>query len=156
MFRKAQQGQTDFSMERDAGIAAGLPPGEVEDTILSASGSGKALTFPRKDATALEAALTELGIKARFNIRAMTAELSNGGGEWTPTTDRSSADLRRRIAERFSYRLAGDKGVAPLRFGLDSWSEHLNALLHHLEVDPFLVWLESLPAGTTPDDWRNF
>ena len=66
-----------------------------------------------------------------------------GSGE--RTTDRSSADLRRQIADRFSYRLAGDKGLAPLRYGLDSWSEHLNALLFSREVDPFLVWLEALP-----------
>ena len=123
-----------------------MTPGEVADTILSASEAGKALTFPRKDADALEGALGALGITARFNIRAMAAELSNGGGEWTRTTDRSSADLRRRIAEKFSYKLAGDKGAAPLRYGLDSWGEHLNALLHHLEVDPFLMWLESLPV----------
>ena len=42
--------------------------------------------------------------------------------------------------------MSGDKGTAPLRYGLESWSEHLNALLFSRECDPFLVWLESLPA----------
>ena len=109
------------------------------------TGAGKALTFDRKDADALEGSLAALGITARYNLRSMCAELSTGNGTWTRTDDRSSADLRRVIAGKFSYHLAGGKGIAPLRFGLDSWSEHLNALLHHLEVDPFLLWLEALP-----------
>ena len=49
------------------------------------------------------------------------------------------------IADKFSYRLAGGKGVAPLRFGAEAFNEHLNALLYHLEVDPFKSWLEALP-----------
>ena len=66
-------------------------------------------------------------------------------GPYTKTTDRSNADLRRVIEGKFSYRLARGKEIAPLRFGAESFTEHLNALLHHLEVDPFKVWLESLP-----------
>ena len=144
--RRHNRGRLTFPKERDAGIAAGLTPSEVEDTIRSASGAGKALTFPRKDADSLEAALAALGITARYNLRSWCAELSTGDGTtWTRTDDRSSADVRRVIAGKFSYQLAGGKGIAPLRFGLDSWSEHLNALLHHLEVDPFLLWLEALP-----------
>ena len=145
VFRQAQRGQADFSKERDAAIASGLTPGEVEDTIRSASGAGKALTFPRKNADALEAALAALRITARYNLRSMCAELSTGDGTWTRTDDRSSADVRRVIEGKFSYQLARGKGPAPLKFGLDSWTEHLNALLHHLEVDPFLSWLETLP-----------
>ena len=145
VFKKAQQGQADFSKERDAGIAAGLTPSEVETTIRSASGAGRALTFPRKDADALEGALAALGITARYNLRSMRPEIQNGTGAWTATDDRSSADVRRVIAGKFSYQLAGGKGPAPLKFGLDSWTENLNALLHHLEVDPFLSWLETLP-----------
>ena len=145
IFRKAQQGQTDFSKERGAGIAAGMTPGEVEDTIHSASGAGKALTFDRKDADALESSLEALGITLRYNLRAMQAEISNGGGTWTKTTDRSSADLRRVIAGKYSYRLARKQEIAPLKYGKDSWDEHLNALLYHRETDPFRDWLEDLP-----------
>ena len=76
----------------------------------------------------------------------MCAEVSNGGGTWTKTTDRSSADLRREIAGKFSYQLAGGKGIAPLRFGAESFTENLNALLYHRETDPFKDWLEALPA----------
>ena len=101
--------------------------------------------FARKDASALEAALAALKITVRYNLRAMSPELSAEGGEWRRTTDRSSADLRRMIADKFSYCLAGGKGISPLRYGKDSWYEHLSALLYHLEVDPFRVWLEGLP-----------
>ena len=145
IFGKARRGQTEFSKERAAGIAAGMTPGEVADTIHSASGAGKALTFPRKDADALEGALGTLGITLRYNLRAMQAEISNGGGTWTKTTDRSSADLRRLIAGKFSYRLARKQEIAPLKYGKDSWDEHLNALLYHRETDPFKDWLEGLP-----------
>ena len=145
MFKEAQRGETEFADKRDAAIAAGLDAAEVDATIRSASGAAAAQTFNRKDADALESALYALGVAARFNIRAMCPELSNGRGKWTRTTDRSSADLRRRIADRFSYQLAGDKGVAPLRFGLESWNEHLNALLFSREIDPFQAWIECLP-----------
>ena len=144
IFRKAQEGQADFVEERATAIASGLGVAEVDATIKSAVSAATNSTFPRKDADALEAALGSLGITARYNLRAMFPELSNGGGEWEKTTDRSSADLRRMIADKFSYRLVG-KGIAPLRYGKDAWYEHLNALLYHLEVDPFKAWLEALP-----------
>ena len=32
-----------------------------------------------------------------------------------------------------------------LRFSKDGYDEHLNALLHHRETDPFLDWLKTLP-----------
>ena len=114
-------------------------------TIKSASEAAADSTFPRKDADALEAALVSLGVTFRYNLRAMQAEIATDGGPWTKTTDRSNADLRRMIETKFSYRLARGKDIAPLRFGAESFTEHLNALLHHLEVDPFQVWLESLP-----------
>ena len=149
VFGEELRGQTDHSEVTEQAIAAGLPAEKVakatEKTVADAQAQ-KGATFPRKDADALEGSLEALGYKARYNLRAMCPEMSNGGGKWTRTTDRSSAELRRQIADRFSYKLSGDKGTAPLRFGLDSWSEHLNALLYHHEVDPFVVWLESLPA----------
>ena len=145
VFQAAQKGQTEFKREREAAISAGLDPGEVDATILSASGAAAASTFSRRDADALEGALAALGITVRYNLRGMCAEMSNGGATWAKTTDRSSADLRRLIAGKFTYRLAEKKGLAALRFGKDSWDEHLNALLFHREIDPFKTWLEALP-----------
>ena len=148
VFTAELAGERDHTELRALAIAADLPP-EKADTIIKKAvadaDAKKAAAFPRKDATALEGALAQLGITIRYNIRAMQPELSNGGGTWEKTTDRSSADLRRVIATKFSYQLADDKGTAPLRYGLESWGEHLNAILHHLEVDPFVDWIERLP-----------
>ena len=127
-----------------ASAADWTPPAQPEATPKTEAAGETA--FPRKDADALEGALAALGIAIRYNTRAMCAEVSTGGAAWKKTTDRKSADLRRQIAERFSYRLAGKQEIAPLRFGAESFTEHLNALLYHLEVDPFTKWLESLPA----------
>ena len=146
VFAKAQAGQTEFREERATAIAAGLDVAEVDATIKSASGAATDRTFTRKDATALEGALSHLGISVRYNIRAQSSEVSSDGGQtWERTSDRKTADLRRLIADGFSYRLADKRGIAPLRYGLDSWGEHLNALLYHHETDPFLDWLKSLP-----------
>ena len=62
VFQAAQKGQTEFKREREAAISAGLDPGEVDATILSASGAAAASTFSRRDADALEGALAALGI----------------------------------------------------------------------------------------------
>ena len=146
VFRRAASGQATFVEERATAIASGLSVAEVDATIKSAASAATNRTFPRKDADALEAALAALGITFRYNLRAMQAEISTGGAKWTKTTDRSSADLRRVIDGKFAYRLAGKQGTSPLRFGAESFNEHLNALLYHLEVDPFKSWLEALPA----------
>ena len=82
IYGKAQAGQTDFHLERDDAIAAGLDPSEVDATIKSATSAATSRTFKHKDADALEAALGTLGTTARFNVRAMCPELSNGGGKW--------------------------------------------------------------------------
>ena len=126
-------------------VRAKAPPRAEETSGDPTSGAGKALTFDRKDADALEGALDALGINVRYNLRAMQPEVSTGGGPWTKTTDRSRADVRRVVAGKFAYRLAGKRETAPLRYGRDSWDEHLNALLYHREVDPFKAWLEALP-----------
>ena len=108
VFTDEMRGQTDHSKVTGEAIAKGMPAGKVtkanKKTIADAD-AAKARTFPRKDADALEGSLEALGYTARFNIRAMCPEMSNGGGKWTRTTDRSSADLRRRIAERFSIQV---------------------------------------------------
>ena len=146
VFAKAQAGQTEFREERATAIAAGLDVAEVDATIKSASEAATDRTFTRKDATALEGALAHLGVSVRYNIRAMCSEVSSDGGQtWERTSDRKTADLRRLIADGFSYRLADNRGIAPLRYGLDSWGEHSNAILYHNETDPFLDWLKSLP-----------
>ena len=148
IYGKAQAGQTDFHLERDDAIAAGLNPSEVDATIKSATGAATLRTFARKDATALESVFEQLGWKARYNQRAMRCDWSvDGGATWGSTNDRLEKKRRRTISETFSYRSVkeGKKVIRPLVYGRDAWEEHLGAILADHEVDPFRLWLESLP-----------
>lgn len=122
----------------------GRKPVATVSTMMGATEEQKSkTTWPKKDADALEGALAEMGIEVRYNLRSMRAEFKEGANKWVKTSDRSSADLRREIAGRFSY--TGHQGITSLRFSKDAWDEHLNALLHHREIDPFKSWLEALP-----------
>ena len=105
-----------------------------------------------RDAEGLAAALEELGVECRFNVRAMRHEFRERGGDWREANDRTEARLQEDIAARFT---TGEKN-APLCFGRETWARTLNALLADREVDPFVEWLESLPAwDRTPrlDGW---
>ena len=95
-----------------------------------------------RDAEGLAAALEALGVEVRFNLRAMRHEFREAGGEWRESNDRREARLQEDIAAKFT---TGEKH-APLRFGCETWARSLNALLEKREADPFVDWLESLPA----------
>ena len=95
-----------------------------------------------RDAEGLAAALEELGVECRFNVRAMRHEFRARGGDWREANDRTEARLQEDIAARFT---TGEKN-APLCFGRETWARALNALLADREVDPFVEWLESLPT----------
>ena len=150
IFGKAQRGQTEFSKERAAGIAAGMTPGEVDDTIKSASEAASkktGATFDRKDATVLEEVFARQGWKVRYNLRSMRCDWSlDAGATWSSTTDRDEKKRRRTIAETFFYNSVkeGKNVIRPLVYGRDAWEEHLGAILADHEVDPFRLWLESL------------
>ena len=148
IFRKAQGGQTEFGEQRATAIASGLDVAEVDATIQSASEAATSRTFPRKDATALEAVFEQLGWQTRYNLRSMRGEWStDSGATWKSTTDRMEKKKRREIAETFSYRTVkeGKKVIRPLIYGRESWDEHVGAILADHEVDPFRLWLEGLP-----------
>ena len=120
-------------------------PVATASTMLGATEVEKSkTTFQKKDAGALEGALAELDIEVRYNLRSMRAQYKTSANKWVKSTDRKQADLRQEIAEKFSYN--SRQGIRALRFSKDAYDEHLNALLHHREVDPFKVWLEALPA----------
>ena len=91
------------------------------------------MNLPRS-ADGLARALQELGVDVRFNLRA--------NGSWLQANDRTEARLQERIARSFT---TGKKN-ARLIFGPDTWRRALNALLADREIDPFLAWLEGLPA----------
>lgn len=121
--------------------------------VLRLSQSGT--EFPEKDAAALEAALNMLQVRLRFNLRSQRGEMSRGGKPWIEMTDRSTADLRRKIAARFQYQRES-RGPAPLHFGEQSWTLYVDALLYKRECDPFRDWLERLPAWDGLDRIRHW
>ena len=131
IYGKAQAGQTDFHLERDDAIAAGLDPSEVDATIKSATVAATSHTFPRKDATALESVFEQMGWKARYNQRSMRCDWSlDAGATWGSTNDRLEKKRRRTIAETFTYRSVkeGKKVVRPLIYGAtpgrNTWAQY--------------------------------
>ena len=111
--------------------------------------------FPEKNAAALEAALNALGVRLRFDLRSQRAEMSRNGRPWIEMTDRSTADLRREIAERFQYSTES-RGPSPLHFGEATWKLWMDALLYRRECDPFRDWLDDLPAWDGLDRVRHW
>ena len=53
------------------------------------------------------------------------------------------ADLVATIAKRYSYSVS--RGVSPLKYGRENWGLNFSALLNRNRVDPFILWLETLP-----------
>ena len=148
VFQDAMRGVVDLAAYRDAGHAAGLPGDEVERTLASAiqAGVGAAKPSLPKTRDGLKAALAGLGIAYRYNLRAERPELREGAGDWVPMNDRVEADVRARIAEHFTILRAAAGPAGPLSFGRVAWPDAFNALLYHAEVDPFVAWLDALPA----------
>jgi len=99
----------------------------------------------RKNPDGLAAALDQLGIGWRWNIRAARPEFSVQGGDWEPGTDLFLDRLRLRIADEFQATTGAGK-TAPLYFGQEMWAACLNSLMYQIQIDPFQQWLEALPA----------
>ena len=128
--------------------ALGLPEAEIKATIASAATAGAekraaSPTYPRKNFEALQRALTLLEVDYRYNLRTHRAEINPQNKGWQPTDDRTVDRLTGEIALRFSYSVS--RGVSPLKYGREAWTESFNALLKYKEVDPFILWLEALP-----------
>ena len=85
-----------------------------------------------------------LEIQYRYNLRSHRAELNQSEKGWQPTTDLVISDLVTHIAKRFSYNTS-KQSTSPLKYGRDNWQLNFNALLNRNKVDPFILWLESLP-----------
>ena len=130
-----------------------LPAGFDADTVIARLQAAKPLEPARggqvpEGATrkGLERVLKEMGIAVRWNVRGRREQVSLPDGDgWEGLTDRIAANTVEEIADRFRVPLKGD-GERPLVFGRDVWARCLNAVLRHNEVDPFLLWLDELPA----------
>ena len=93
----------------------------------------------------LAAALTQLGVGWRWNLRASRPEFSRDGAPWQPVSDLFIDSLRMEIAVKFSC-ATSDTATAPMYFGAERWQSCLNALMYEVQVDPFRQWLESLES----------
>ena len=93
----------------------------------------------------LAQALTALGLRVRFDKRSRTTQWYAATDGWNSGTDRGESWLRETIAERFHVTDSQGRRTAA-RFGRDTWSTSLGALLAENEVDAFLERLDALPA----------
>ena len=100
--------------------------------------------YRHKDGATLRSVLKVLKVSLRYNLRGQIPEIREGRDNWRQLTDRSEADLRDRIEQRFTYQTV--QAVKPLRYGGEAWRTYCNSILYEHEVDPFLVWLDALPA----------
>ena len=96
-----------------------------------------------KNRRGLTRCFREMGIEARWNLRARCCELFFDD-TWHQTEDRLTAHLRAEIGEKFQYET--QDGERPLNFGRDLFSDLLDAIVHRRQEDPFLIWVEGLPA----------
>ena len=112
----------------------------------------------RKNPAGLAAALDQLGIEWRWNIRAARPEFSFRGDSWEPGTDLFLDKLRLQIAQEF-VTPTGDGKTASLYFGRELWESSINSLMYDLQIDPFRQWLEQLEPwdGTKRlDHWMTW
>ena len=90
----------------------------------------------------LDGRLAEQGWAIRYNLRALRAEVKEPGKPWVTLDKRRNAHLKVLLGA--------------LEWERDVWSALLDNTLYHSEVDPFLQWLEQLPAWdgvARVDDW---
>ena len=153
VFKAAVAGRPDaVEAEKAAAVAAGLPADEAERTAASAAAAGgeqKQRVFKRCARRALQGGFAALEIEARKDVRASAYQVKPKGGDWQNLEDESAEHFRALLSERFLYQRSDEK-LVPLQFGKDAfWSALLSLAGESPEkwlVDPFLVYIESLPA----------
>ena len=88
-------------------------------------------------------ALRQVRIAIRWNVRACLMEIDRGSG-WMRSDALEQADIRELIASTCRIPLA--KGEKPALFARETWERCRDAVLRDQQVDPFIDWLEALPA----------
>ena len=131
----------------------GSSAANVEQPRLPSKGTdNKEPDVSGRDSFGLDQALRACNVEVRWNTRGARTEVlihtvdpsaDMTGPKWERVTDRSEAWLRERIAEKTC---PGKDGPVPMHFSDAGWKRTLLALLSRIEVDPFLEWLEELPA----------
>ena len=151
VFDAARNGQpARIEAECQAALDAGLPEGEVVATAASAKAAGEAVgasVFHNFDAWALGDALDAMGVGVRYDVRGAALQIRAPGADWQNLTDRRASELRTDVGRRFSY-VRSDNKRRPLLFQLAAFVDGCGAIAskRNAEVDPFMVYLEALPA----------
>ena len=124
---------------------------DVQEKQPAAAASDGNRIYPRhaRTRTGLIDALESVGWEMRYNTRRDIAELrrtepserpdTNDG--WVPMTRRSESYIRSVLGEAVQ-----DATGKPYTFARENWQGLWLAAQHEHEADPFLEWLESLPA----------
>ena len=99
-----------------------------------------------KSAQGFERVLEAIGWRHRRNVRAGTDEIQQDDGEWAELTDQVECLARTTLIPAKCHRPAGDDETKPLEIGRDTFYAGMNAHGALTSVDPFLEWLETLPA----------
>ena len=93
----------------------------------------------------VEAMLTACGLEHRHNERAGRAEVRENGGRWGERSDEWMAHFRQQLPERCS-RLDKDGDAVPVTMPRAALADAMLAHAHVNRIDPFLEWVETLPA----------
>ena len=98
-----------------------------------------------RDSEILNTALAIEEIELRWNTRADHREIRQEDGDWIPATQRTINALRQTISENYGVKKNPKCEIKPLKWYNTDWKVLLNAHDCKHEVDPFKLWLESLP-----------
>ena len=107
-------------------------PDEPEKPKKSLSGKKSVIMDTLGGKPDLTGILAEHGIAIRYNVRRKLAEATIDGGEWAAITDRIESRIRSMIDA--------------VDMNLSFWRNLLENTLYLHEVDPFVDYLEALPA----------
>ena len=151
-------------VEPDAVLAAARSADGVDDSLvwIDAADPEHDWYHGIHDDRLLAACVAGVGWDLRYNIRAQRVEAAAAGRDWQPTSDRLEAllfqTIRRRCRNRqivgWQVSEQGGEDVPVLGWKRLKWGgpaaanrkEAWDSLCQQREVDPFLLWLEELPA----------
>ena len=130
-----------------ARLRAAIAGGPARPVRADAEGGGRVLILPGKTADGLREALALMGARLRWNVRAGCIEWTPDSGDtWERLTDRQGAAWRADIPRAFTRIDSNGKQIA-LSFGRDLFADYVLAIVgQDGDCDPFLDWLDGLPA----------
>ena len=108
-----------------------------------ANGRAHGSTYP-VTADGLESALASSEIDLRYNVVGQGPEWKMHGGDWQPTNDLITAAVRAELSRQCCK--PNRRGGGEWECSDAKWRLFIDAILYQRQVDPFELWLESLPV----------